>query len=139
MRQAVETLSVTTSGRGLSDITARVRHFVAAEGITTGLLTVWCRHSSASLVVQENADTGVRDDLEAFFARLAPEAPGRYVHDEEGLDDMPAHIRAALTQTSLSVPVVQGAPVLGAWQGIYLWEHRRHPHSRAVVLHLIGE
>lgn len=138
MRQAVETLTITTRDRGLVEITAPVCRFVAAEGIATGLLTLWCRHSSASLLVQENADPSVRVDLEAFFARLAPE-DGRYAHEDEGPDDMPAHIRAALTQTSLALPVVQGAPVLGTWQGIYLWEHRRRPHRREVVLHLIGE
>jgi secondary thiamine-phosphate synthase enzyme len=110
----------------------------AAQGIATGLLTVWCRHTSASLLVQENAAPEVRSDLEAFLNRLAPEEAGRYAHGEEGPDDMPAHIRAALTAVSLSVPVVAGRPVLGTWQGIYLWEHRRIPHRREVVLHLIG-
>ena len=139
MKQTHETLVVGTDGRGLIDITAPVLRFLAAGGVGTGLLTLWCRHSSASLLVQENADPDVRRDLEAFFARLAPELPGRYVHDAEGPDDMPAHIRAALTQTQLSIPVVRGRLVLGTWQGIYLWEHRRTAHRREVVLHLIGE
>ena len=138
MKQAMHTLALSTPGRGPVEITAPVCRFVAGQGVSTGLLTLWCRHTSASLLVQENADPDVRTDLEAFLARLAPEAPGRYVHDAEGQDDMPAHIRAALTQTHLSVPVAQGRPVLGTWQGIYLWEHRTAPHRREVVLHLIG-
>ena len=139
MKQQVETLTVNTGGRGLVDITAPVLGFVAATGIGTGLLTIWCRHSSASLLVQENADPDVRADLETFFARLAPEAPGRYRHDAEGPDDMPAHLRAALTQSGVSVPVIRGRPVLGTWQGIYVWEHRRAPHRREVVLHVFGD
>lgn len=138
LRQSVETLAVATHGQGLVEITAPVLRFAAAAGMRTGLLTLWCRHSSASLLVQENADPSVRADLEAFLARLVPE-DGRYTHEDEGPDDMPAHIRAALTQTSLSLPVAQGAPVLGTWQGLYLWEHRHRPHRREVVLHLIGE
>lgn len=138
MKQFHETLVVGTSGRGLVEITAPVRRFAAAGGVGTGLLTLWCRHTSASLLVQENADPDVRADLEAFFARIAPEAPGRYVHGAEGPDDMPAHIRAALTQTQLSIPVVQAQLVLGTWQGLYLWEHRRAAYRREVVLHLIG-
>ena len=126
-------------GRGLVEITAPVCRFVAAGAIATGLLTLWCRHTSASLLVQENADPQVRDDLEAFFARLAPEVAGRYAHDSEGPDDMPAHLRAALTPTQLSIPVARGRPVLGTWQDLYLWEHRRSAHRREVVLHLIGE
>lgn len=138
MKQLQEILVVGTDGRGLVEITAPVRRFVAAAGVATGLLTLWCRHTSASLLVQENADPDVRTDLEAFLARLAPEVPGRYVHQSEGPDDMPAHIRAALTQCQLSVPLTQGRLVLGTWQGIYLWEHRRSAHRREVVLHLIG-
>jgi secondary thiamine-phosphate synthase enzyme len=138
MRQATETLIVATAGQGLREITGPVVRFVAAQAIGTGLLTLWCRHTSASLVVQENAASEVRSDLEAFLARLVPEEPGRYAHADEGPDDMPAHVRAALTAVSLSVPVLGGRPVLGTWQGIYLWEHRRIPHRREVVLHLIG-
>jgi secondary thiamine-phosphate synthase enzyme len=139
VRQALRTIEVGTRGRGFTEITAALCRFVAGEAIATGLLTVWCRHTSASLLVQENADPDVRADLEAFFAHLAPEAPGRYVHDAEGPDDMPAHLRAALTQTQLSIPVDGGRPVLGTWQGVYVWEHRTVPHRRAVVLHVMGE
>ena len=107
--------------------------------MTTGLLTVFCRHTSASLLIQENADPDVRTDLEAYFAAIAPEDPGRYIHGSEGPDDMPAHIRTALTQVSLSIPLAGGRLVLGTWQGIYLFEHRRRPHRREVALHLVGE
>ena len=139
MRQALHTLLVETPGAGLVEITATIRRWVAGQGIATGLLTLWCRHTSASLLVQENASPDARADLEAFFRRIAPEARGLYRHDEEGPDDMPAHLRAALTQTQLSVPVADGRPVLGMWQGIHLFEHRAAPHRREVVLHLIGE
>ncbi len=138
LKQSLETLVVGTAGRGLVEITAQVRRFAASAGVATGLLTLWCRHTSASLLVQENADPNVRRDLEAFFALLAPEAPGRYGHEAEGADDMPAHLRAALTQTQLCIPVAQGQPVLGTWQGIYVWEHRKAAHRREIVLHLIG-
>ena len=139
MRQALHNLAVSTAGRGLVDITPRVSRWVEEQKITSGLLTLFCRHTSASLMIQENADPDVRTDLEAYFARIAPEAPGRYVHETEGPDDMPAHLRAALTQTQLVVPVADGRTVLGTWQGIYLFEHRRAPHRREIVLHLIGE
>lgn len=139
MRQAIHTLVVPTRGQGLVEITREVLAFVAGEGIATGLLTVYCRHTSASLLIQENADPDVRTDLHAFFATLAPEDPVRYVHADEGPDDMPAHIRAALTAVQVSIPVSGGRPVLGTWQGIYLFEHRRRPHRREVVLHLLGE
>lgn len=139
MRQALHRLEVRTAGRGLTEITAPVLRWVAAQGIGTGLLTVWCRHTSASLVVQENASPEVLDDLEDFLHRVVPEGSGLYRHDEEGPDDMPAHIRAALTQTQLSLPVVEGRPVLGTWQGLFVWEHRSRPHRREIVLHLIGE
>jgi secondary thiamine-phosphate synthase enzyme len=111
---------------------------LAGEGFSTGLLTVFCRHTSASLLIQENADPDVQADLAAYFERIAPES-GNYIHASEGPDDMPAHIRAALTETQLTIPVEVGRMVLGAWQGIYLFEHRRAPHRREVVLHLIGE
>jgi secondary thiamine-phosphate synthase enzyme len=130
---------VSTRGKGLTEITRPVAVFVAGEAIQTGLLTLFCRHTSCSLLIQENADPDVRTDLEAYFETIAPEVPGRYVHDTEGPDDMPAHIRAALTAVSLSVPVADGRMVLGTWQGLYLFEHRRAPHRREVVLHLIGE
>ncbi len=99
---------------------------------------MFCRHTSASLIIQENADPDVRTDLEAYFETIAPEDPGRYVHGHEGADDMPAHIRTALTASSLSIPVIGGAPALGTWQGIYLFEHRRRPHRRQIILHVVG-
>jgi secondary thiamine-phosphate synthase enzyme len=139
MRQALHNLAVSTGGQGLIDITSRVSRWVEEQKITSGLLTLFCRHTSASLMIQENADPDVRTDLEAYFASIAPEAPGRYVHETEGPDDMPAHLRTALTQTQLVVPVADGRTVLGTWQGIYLFEHRRAPHRREIVLHLIGE
>ncbi|HEY3697307.1 secondary thiamine-phosphate synthase enzyme YjbQ [Phenylobacterium sp.] len=138
MRQALHTLTVRTPGRGLVEITGEVSRWVAGQGIGTGLLTLFCRHTSASLLVQENAAPAVRADLEAFFEDLAPEARGRYAHDDEGPDDMPAHLRAALTGVQLSIPVAEGRAVLGTWQGIYLFEHRRAAHRREVALHLIG-
>ena len=137
MRQALHRITVPTRGAGLVAISEPVLRWVAEQRIGTGLLTIWCRHTSASLLVQENADPDVRADLEAFFRRLVPEG-GHYRHQAEGPDDMPAHIRAALTQTQLSIPVQDGRPVLGTWQGIYLFEHRAAPHRREVVLHLIG-
>ena len=138
MRQATENLNIQTRTRGLTDITQATRQFLQNHPVQTGLLTLWCRHTSASLLVQENADPDVRTDLETFFARIAPEGSGLYVHGAEGSDDMPAHIRAALTQTQLGVPIAGGEMVLGTWQGIYLYEHRTRPHRREVVLHLIG-
>lgn len=140
MKQQIHRMEVATRGRGLVDITAAVVRWLDGQRIGTGLLTIWCRHTSASLLVQENASPEVRTDLEAFLARLVPDGgQGRYRHDDEGPDDMPAHIRAALTQTQLSVPVAQGRLVLGTWQGIYLYEHRTSPHRRELVLHLLGE
>jgi secondary thiamine-phosphate synthase enzyme len=137
MRQASHRLFVATGGQGLVSVTGPVAAWVTAQAMDTGLLTVFCRHTSASLLIQENADPSVRTDLEAFFRRLAPE-DGRYSHDTEGPDDMPAHIRAALTQTELSIPVQEGRMVLGIWQGLYLYEHRASPHRRELALHLIG-
>ena len=139
MRQAIHRIAVTTKGRGLTEITREVARFVEGAGIDAGLATVFCRHTSASLVIQENADPDVQTDLEAFFERIAPEAPGRYVHGAEGPDDMPAHIRAALTQTSLGIPVADGRLTLGTWQGIYLFEQRRAAHRREVVVQVMGE
>ncbi len=140
MEQRLHRIEVATRGRGLVEVSGEVLRWVAAQGIATGLLTVWCRHTSASLLVQENASPDVRADLEDFFRRLAPDGNGgRYRHGEEGPDDMPAHIRAALTHTQLSIPVQDARPVLGTWQGIYLYEHRTRPHRRELVLHLIGE
>ena len=139
MRQALHTIEVPTRGKGLVPITRPVLDWVGKQGIGMGLLTLWCRHTSASLSVQENADPAVREDIAAFFETIAPEDPGRYIHEDEGPDDMPAHLRAMLTGTQLTIPVQGGRPVLGTWQGIYLFEHRRAPHRREVVLHLLGE
>lgn len=138
MIQFSDILPIQTAGRGLVEITRPVSAWLAAKPVTTGLLTLFCRHTSASLLIQENAAPAVRGDLEAFFDQLAPEAPGRYRHDDEGPDDMPAHIRTALTGVNLSIPVIGGRAALGTWQGIYLFEHRRRPHHREVALHLIG-
>lgn len=137
MQQSSRLLEVATSGKGLYEITRRIRSFVEDERLQTGLLTVFCRHTSASLLIQENADPDVQADLKRFFEAVAPENAG-YIHDAEGPDDMPAHIRAALTQTQLSIPIADGRMVLGTWQGIYLFEHRRAPHRRSIALHLIG-
>jgi len=139
MRQALHRLEIVTSGQGLTEITGEVKEWVAGQPIETGLLTLFCRHTSASLLIQENADPGVQADLQAFFATIAPEDRRRYRHDAEGPDDMPAHLRAALTQTQLAIPLADGKLTLGTWQGIYLFEHRRAAHRREVVLHLIGE
>ena len=139
MRQATHIFRFETQARGLLDITRPVTQWLAGQGVREGLLTLFCRHTSASLLVQENASPEVRADLDAAFARLAPEAPGLYEHDEEGPDDMPAHIRAALTGVSLAIPVIGGRLALGTWQAIYLFEHRRRPHRREVAGHWIGE
>ena len=138
MRQAHHQLRIDTPGAGLVEITGEVRAWAAAQGIADGLLTLFCRHTSASLLIQENAAPAARRDLEAYFERIAPQNAS-YEHDDEGPDDMPAHLRAALTQTHVSIPLMDGALALGTWQGIYLFEHRRAPHRREVALHLIGE
>ena len=137
MRQTSRTLSVQTPGRRLVEITAPIEDWLAEQHAGAGLLTVFCRHTSASLLIQENADPDVRADLQDFFERIAPEDPALYRHDDEGPDDMPSHIRAALTQVQLSIPVIGGRMALGRWQGVYLMEHRRRPHRREVVLHLL--
>ena len=139
MRQAFTILGVSTSGRGLVEITRQIETWTARQSMTTGLLTVFCRHTSASLLIQENAAAEVRSDLEAFFERIAPEDPTRYAHDDEGPDDMPAHLRTALTQTSLSIPLIDGRLALGTWQGLYLFEHRRRPHRRDIALLAQGD
>jgi secondary thiamine-phosphate synthase enzyme len=139
MKQAHHQLEVDTTGRRLYDITAQTAHWQRGQAIADGLLTVFIRHTSASLIIQENADPAVLDDLDAFFTRLVPDGDPAYSHRSEGPDDMPAHIRGALTQTSLSIPVRDGRMVLGTWQGIYLFEHRAAPHRRSIALHLIGE
>jgi secondary thiamine-phosphate synthase enzyme len=139
MRQALRRLIVATEGKGLVEITEPVQKWLGAQAIATGLLTLFCRHTSASLLIQENADPDVRKDLETFFEKLVPEGRGLYIHETDGPDDMAAHIRSALTQTQLSIPVESGRLQLGTWQGIYLFEHRRAPHRREIVLHLMGE
>lgn len=139
MKQALHGLTIETRGKGLVDFTRPVLDWVGAQGIGTGLLTLWCQHTSASLTVQENASPEVLTDIARYFEAIAPEEHGRYVHDDEGPDDMPAHLRTMLTGVQLTIPVDGGRPVLGTWQGIYLFEHRRRPHRRRVVLHLLGE
>ena len=139
MRQRLEQLLLTTDGQRLYEITERVRSWVATQGIARGLLTVYLHHTSASLLIQENADPRVLDDMNAFFRKLVPEDVRHYSHTQEGPDDMPAHIRAALTTTHLSIPVVEGLPDLGRWQGIFLFEHRARGRERRLTLHLLGE
>ena len=139
MRQALTILRIATRGRGLVEITPQVRAWVRTSGIRDGLLTVFVRHTSASLLIQENADPDVQADLERFFARLVPDGDALFRHDAEGPDDMPAHVRAALTQVHLSVPMQAGALLLGTWQGIHLYEHRRRGHAREIVLQVFGE
>ena len=139
MRQFVDSLSISTNGRGLLEITREVQNWLKPHGLEAGLLTLFCRHTSAGLLIQENAAPDVRADLQTFFGRIAPEEEGRYQHDDEGPDDMPAHIRTALTGVQLAIPIIQGRLALGTWQGIYLFEHRRAPHRREIAVHLIGE
>lgn len=139
MRQTSTAFEIETSGQNLYEITRDVARWTSGQGMTQGLVTLFCRHTSASLLIQENAAPEVRDDLVAFFGRIAPEGRDLYDHDDEGPDDMPAHLKAALTQVSLTIPLVDGRLALGAWQGIYLFEHRHRPHRRSVALHLIGE
>ena len=138
MRQIQKILAVRTGGKGLYEFTADVVHMVRESGIMTGLLTLYVRHTSASLVIQENADPDVMRDLGEFYERLAPENEPWYRHRMEGPDDMPAHIRSSLTDVSVSIPVAEGRPLLGTWQGVFLFEHRARPHVRQVVAHLIG-
>jgi secondary thiamine-phosphate synthase enzyme len=139
MRQHIDELCFQTRSRGFSMITREVAQVVSAADISIGLATLHLRHTSASLLIQENADPDVRRDLDAFFERLVPDGDSIYVHTMEGDDDMPAHVRTALTAVSLSIPISDGRMVLGTWQGIYLWEHRTHPHRRQIVVHVIGE
>lgn len=133
-----ETVRVETPGRGFVDVSASVGRVVEASGVRTGLCTIFIQHTSASLVIQENADAAVRRDLEAWMARIAPEDEHAYEHDAEGIDDMPAHLRSAITRTSEVVPVTNGRLSLGTWQGIYVWEHRRARYSRSLVVHVQG-
>ncbi len=139
MKQAMGEITYRTSGPGLYEVTGEVARWAGGQDIRDGLLTVYLPHTSASLVIQENADPDVRADLEDFFSNLVARGPANYRHRAEGPDDMPAHIRAALTQTQLSIPFEGGRPALGTWQGIYLFEHRDRPHERRLKLHLIGE
>ena len=139
LRQSSSTLFIQAPRQGLHEVTDDVSSWVREQAIEAGLLTMFCRHTSASLLIQENAASAARRDLETYFARIAPEDMSLYTHNDEGPDDMPAHLRTALTQTQLSVPVAAGRMVLGTWQGIYLFEHRRDPPRREIALHLIGE
>ncbi len=139
LRQSVHELVISTRGRGFTDITSEVASHVRQTGLQAGLATLHLRHTSASLLIQENADPEVRRDLERFFARLAPDGDPLFRHTSEGDDDMPAHIRTALTTVNLSIPIAHGALVLGTWQGIYVWEHRTAGHRRELVVHLLGE
>jgi len=139
MRQLSHQLSISTRGKGLYSISRQVESWAAESGLRQGLLTVFMQHTSASLLIQENADPDVQSDLEKYFARLVPEGDPIYDHTTEGPDDMPAHVRAALTQASLSIPLVAGALALGVWQGIYVFEHRSSGQRRNVMLHLLGD
>ena len=138
MRQVIDTITLATHGQGLVEFTREAHAFVGRSGIETGLLTIFCRHTSASLLIQENADPNVQRDLLAFFERLVPDGENLFIHTAEGPDDMPAHVKAALTQTALSIPIANGHMVLGTWQGLYLFEHRAAPHQRSLVLHVVG-
>jgi secondary thiamine-phosphate synthase enzyme len=139
VKQAHHVLVIKTQRQGLIEITREVRAWLASQSVMSGLATLFCMHTSASLLIQENAAPEVRSDLEAFFDRLAPENPSLYGHNDEGPDDMPAHLRTALTQVQLSIPIIDGELALGVWHGIYLFEHRRRPHERRIALHVIGE
>jgi secondary thiamine-phosphate synthase enzyme len=139
LRQSVQTLEIETRGRGLYEITEEVARRLRASRLSQGLATLHLQHTSASLLIQENADPDVRRDLDAFFDRLVPDGDRLFIHTAEGPDDMPAHVRTALTGVHLGIPFLQGRLSLGTWQGIYVWEHRRAPHARSVVLHLLGE
>jgi secondary thiamine-phosphate synthase enzyme len=139
MEQAIHKIHISTHGKGLYEISEPIERWVGEQKLQTGLLTVFVQHTSASLIIQENADPDVIRDLNDFFGRIAPEDHGLYRHVAEGADDMPAHIRASLTQTHLAIPLQKGKLMLGVWQGIYLFEHRSSAHRRTVILHLMGE
>jgi secondary thiamine-phosphate synthase enzyme len=134
-----ETVRVETRGKGLADVTQKVARFVSMSGVRTGLCTLFVRHTSCSLVIQENADPAVQRDLQRWLDRIAPEDPKAYEHDTEGADDMPAHLKSAVTRTSETIPISNGSLVLGTWQAIYLWEHRSAGHRREIVVQVIGE
>lgn len=138
MRQHQEQIEVATRGPGFVEVTDRVRAAVRTSGIRTGLVHVYCRHTSCSLVIQENADPSARHDMERWLERLAPEGDARYTHTSEGPDDMPSHLRAMVTKTCETIPVADGAPVFGTWQGLYLCEHRARPHARRLLVHVLG-
>lgn len=138
MNHHQQAIKIQTTGKSFHDISNKIKSIVAESGISMGLCTLFIRHTSASLVIQENADPDVLKDLSNFFAKLVPEDSRNYIHNAEGPDDMPAHIRSVLTQTSQQIPIAQGRLVLGTWQGIYLWEHRDHSHYREVVVHMSG-
>jgi secondary thiamine-phosphate synthase enzyme len=139
LKQTLTEFTVATRGRGLYEITEEVAGWISRSGLKAGLVTLLLRHTSASLLIQENADPDVRADLERFFERLVPDGDPLFAHTVEGEDDMPAHVRTALTTVNLSIPVTDGALALGTWQGIYLWEHRHQPHTRRITAHFIGE
>ena len=139
MRQELHQISISTKGRGLYEFTRQAEELVRKSGIKTGLLTLHVLHTSASLLIQENADPEVRRDLDRFFKRLVPDGDRLFEHTSEGDDDMPAHVRSAITPVNLGIPVAEGGLALGTWQGIYLWEHRTHPHERRIAVHLLGE
>ncbi len=139
MKQSQSQIEIQTDGQDLYEITREISSLVGESGIQTGQVTVFCRHTSASLTIQENADPDVKTDLAGFFARLVPEGMDWLVHTLEGPDDMPAHIKSALTDVSLTIPIVNAAMALGTWQGIYLFEHRTRPHRRRIAVHVIGE
>lgn len=139
LKQRVEELRLETRGRGFYEITGQLERVVDQFGVETGLVTVHLQHTSASLLIQENADPEVRRDLERFFSKLAPDGDPLFQHVSEGEDDMPAHVRTALTAVNLSIPIVGGQMVLGTWQGVYVWEHRQRPHRRVMTVHLLGE
>jgi secondary thiamine-phosphate synthase enzyme len=139
LRQSIHELSLPTRGRGFYEFTDSIERLVEDSGLKTGLVTIHLQHTSASLLIQENADPEVRRDLERLFARLAPDGDPLFQHTSEGADDMPAHVRTALTAVNLAIPMTNGQLALGTWQGIYLWEHRLEPHRRRAIVHLLGE
>ena len=139
LRQSSREFRITTRGRGFYEFTKEIQDWIKESGFKSGLLTLHLRHTSASLLIQENADPDVRRDLDQFFSRLVPDGDPLFIHTAEGKDDMPAHVRTALTAVNLSIPVSRGRLALGTWQGIYLWEHRRAPHTRLVTVHFVGE
>jgi secondary thiamine-phosphate synthase enzyme len=139
MQQFTQTIEIKAQGRRLYDITSQVMHWANQQGLSTGLLTLYIQHTSASLLINENYDRDVLVDMEAFFNRLVPDGDALFIHTVEGPDDMPAHVRTALTQTSLSIPLIDGQVALGQWQGVFLFEHRHLPATRRVVMHLIGD